>query len=127
MISFDDVERALRRQTFGTLSTLTEQGTPHATGVVYAVSAPDEPVMLYVTTRTTTRKVRNIRAHADVAFVVPVPRRFVPAFPPRAIQFLGTATVVDADDEGANRAFESSWFLRRILATYLCPGHSRTR
>ena len=117
MISFDDVERALRRQTFGTLSTLTEQGTPHATGVVYAVSAPDEPVMLYVTTRTTTRKVRNIRAHADVAFVVPVPRRFVPAFPPRAIQFLGTATVVDANDEGANRAFESSWFLRRILAT----------
>ena len=70
MVSFDDVERALRRQTFGTLSTLTEQGTPHATGVVYAVSAPDEPLILYVTTRTTTGKVRNIRAHADVAFVV---------------------------------------------------------
>jgi uncharacterized protein YhbP (UPF0306 family) len=116
MVSFDDVERALRRQTFGTLSTLTEQGTPHATGVVYTVSAPDEPLILYVTTRTTTRKVRNIRVHADVAFVIPVPRRFVPAFPPRAIQFLGTATVVVADDEGANRAFESSWFLRRILA-----------
>jgi uncharacterized protein YhbP (UPF0306 family) len=116
MVSFDDVEPALRRQTFCTLSTLTEQGTPHATGVVYTVSAPDEPPILYVTTRTTTRKVRNIRVHADVAFVIPVPRRFVPAFPPRAIQFLGTATVVVADDEGANRAFESSWFLCRILA-----------
>jgi hypothetical protein len=36
-------------------------------------------------------------------------------FPPAAIQFMGTATVVTADDDGANRAFESSWFLRRIL------------
>jgi nitroimidazol reductase NimA-like FMN-containing flavoprotein (pyridoxamine 5'-phosphate oxidase superfamily) len=107
MVNFDDVERALRRQTFGTLSTLTEQGTPHATGVVYAVSAPHEPVILYVTTRTTTRKVRNIRAHTDVAFVISVPRRFVPAFPPGAIQFQGTATVVVADDEGAVRAFSS--------------------
>jgi len=117
MISFDDIERALRRRTFGTLSTLTEHGAPHATGVVYAVSAPGEPLALYVTTRTTTRKVRNLRAHPEVAFVVPVPHRFLPAFPPRAIQFLGTATIVAADDEGANRGFEGSWFLRRILAT----------
>lgn len=116
-ISFDRVERALRKRTFGTLSTLTERGTPHATGVIYAVSVPGEPLALYVTTRTTTRKVRNLRAHPAVAFVVPVPHRFLPAFPPRAIQFLGTATVLAADDEGANRAFESSWFLRRILAT----------
>jgi uncharacterized protein YhbP (UPF0306 family) len=116
-ISFDRIEEALRQRTFGTLSTLTERGTPHATGVVYAVSAPGEPLALYVTTRTTTRKIRNLRAHPDVAFVVPVPHRFIPAFPPRAIQFLGTATVLAADDEGANRAFESSWFLRRILAT----------
>jgi hypothetical protein len=81
------------------------------------VSALGEPLALYVTTRTTTRKVGNLRAHPDVAFVAPVPHRFIPAFPPRAIQFLGTATVLAAEDEGANRAFESSWFLRRILAT----------
>jgi uncharacterized protein YhbP (UPF0306 family) len=113
---FGDVERALRHRTFGTLSTLTDRGTPHATGVVYAVSAHEEPLALYVTSRTTTRKVRNIRDRSDVAFVVPVPHRLIPLFPPRAIQFLGTASVVPADDEGANRAFASSWFLRRILA-----------
>jgi len=117
MIDFACVEKALHQQTFGTLSTLTERGTPHATGVVYAVSARDEALALYVTTRTTTRKVRNIGARHDVAFVVPVPHRLLPLLPPRAIQFLGTATVVPADDDGANRAFESSWFLRRILAT----------
>ena len=116
-IDFDGVERALRRHTFGTLSTLTRHGTPHATGVVYAVAPHDERLALYVTTRTTTRKVYNIQARSDVAFVVPVPRPFLPAFPPRAIQFLGTAEVVAADSEGALRAFESSWFLRRILRT----------
>lgn len=117
MIAFQGVEKALRRRTFGTLSTLTKQGAPHATGVVYAVSARDEPLIFYVTTRTTTRKVRNIKAHNAVAFVIPVPRRFLPVFPPRAIQFQGTATVVPADDANAVRAFSSSWFLRRILAT----------
>lgn len=113
---FDAVEAALRRRSFGTLSTLSEQGRPHATGVVYAMSPPTAPLALYVTTRSTTRKVRNIRAHADVAFVVPVPRRMLPVFPPSAIQFQGAAAVLSANDQGAVSAFSSSWFLRRILA-----------
>jgi uncharacterized protein YhbP (UPF0306 family) len=116
-ISFEVVERALRRHTFGTLSTLIRHGTPHATGVIYAASPHEEPLALYVTTRTTTHKVLNIRTRPEVAFVVPVPRRLLPAFPPRAIQFLGTAEVLAADDEAALGAFASSWFLRRILRT----------
>jgi hypothetical protein len=63
--SFGAVERVLRRHTFGTLSTLSGQGRPHATGVVYAVSPVEEPLTLYVTTRTTTPKVRNVRAQAE--------------------------------------------------------------
>jgi hypothetical protein len=114
---FELVERTLRRQTFCALSTVAENGHPHATGVVYAVSPRGEPLILYVTTRTTTRKVRNIRAHPDVAIVVPVSRRLLPGFPPRAVQFQGTATVVPSEHDGALRAFESSWFLRRILVT----------
>lgn len=114
---FDSVERALRRRTFATVSTLTERGHPHATGVVYALSPPGTPFALYITTRTTTRKVRNIRARPEVAVVVPVPHRFVPVFPPRCVQFLGMATVLDGDDAAAIQAFDSSWFLRRILAT----------
>jgi hypothetical protein len=115
--SFDTIERALRRRKFGTLSTLTEQTRPHATGVVYAVSGVSEPLVLYVTTRTTTRKARNVAVYPDVAFVVPVPRHFPRGFPPRCIQFQGTATVLPDTDEGAIRAFRSSWFLRRILTT----------
>ena len=114
---FDAVVRALRRRKFGTLSTLSEKGRPHATAVIYAMSPHDEPVFFYVTTRTTTRKVRNIGVRPDVAFVVPLARLFAPAFPPRAVQFQGTADVVAGEDEGALRAFHSSWFLRRILST----------
>lgn len=114
---FDVVERALHRHTFGTLSTLTPNGRPHATGVEYAVSQKGAPLALYVTTRTTTRKVRNIREHSDIAFVVPIPRRMSPFFPPSAIQFQGSASILSAENSEAILAFSSTWFLRRILAT----------
>ncbi|HEY9266795.1 MAG TPA: pyridoxamine 5'-phosphate oxidase family protein [Mycobacterium sp.] len=113
---FDAVERAVRGRTFGTLSTLTRHDAPHATGVVYAVAPPAERLRLYVTTRTSTAKVANIRANPHVAFVIPVPHR-LPLFPPRAVQFQGTAEVLGADDPAALRAFRASWFHRRILAT----------
>ncbi|MGO9157839.1 pyridoxamine 5'-phosphate oxidase family protein [Mycobacterium sp.] len=87
---FNAVERALRHQTFGTLSTLSEQGRPHATGVVYAVSPKGKPLILYVTTRTTTRKVRNVRAHPDVAFVVPVFGCFAVALSQPALDLMAT-------------------------------------
>ncbi|MEO3758843.1 pyridoxamine 5'-phosphate oxidase family protein [Mycobacterium sp. B14F4] len=112
---FEHVERAIRGRTFGTLSTLSRQGHPHATGVVYAVSPPSQPLRLYVTTRTSTVKVANIRRAPAVAFVIPVPRRGIPLFPPSAVQFRATATILSADDPAAIAAFRSTWFLRRIL------------
>ena len=114
-VRFDDVERVIRRQTFGTVSTLTRHGHPHATGIVYAVSPPNHPLLLYITTRAGTVKVANIRRTPEVAFVIPVPHRLVPLFPPAAVQFHGTATIVDADDGAAIAAFQSTWFHRRIL------------
>jgi len=81
------------------------------------MSPHDEPVFFYVTIRTTTRKVRTIQARPDVAFVIPLARLSAPAFPPRAVQFQGTAEAVAGEDERARRAFRSSWFLRRILST----------
>jgi hypothetical protein len=83
--------------------------------VVYAVSPPSQPLTLYVTTRTTTVKVAHIRSATDVAFVIPVPHRGIPLFPPAAVQFHATATVLDADDTAALAAFRSTWFHRRIL------------
>lgn len=110
------VEKAIRRHRFGTLSTLNQGGAPQATGVVYAVSPPAEPLTLYVTTRRTNVKVGNILADPRVAFVIPVPHRVLPIVPPGAVQFGGVAEILDGKHPSAIRAFQSSWFHRRILA-----------
>jgi hypothetical protein len=115
--AFEAVEKALRRRTFGTLSTVTREGRPHATGVVYAVSPPGEPLCFYVTTDARNKKIDNVRSHADAAFVVPLFRPVLTMAPPACIQFQGTAEVVDAADEGALAAFRSTWFGRTILKT----------
>jgi nitroimidazol reductase NimA-like FMN-containing flavoprotein (pyridoxamine 5'-phosphate oxidase superfamily) len=115
--NFEAVERALRRRTFGTLSTVTADGRPHASGVVYAVSPPGEPLCLYVTTNAKNKKIANVRANAGVAFVVPLLRPVITAFPPACLQFQGTAEFLDATDEGALAAFGSTWFGRTILKT----------
>ncbi|WP_234787776.1 MULTISPECIES: pyridoxamine 5'-phosphate oxidase family protein [Mycolicibacterium] len=112
---FDEIDRAVRRRTFGTLSTMDRRGAPHATAVIYAVSPPDQPLTLFVTTRSTTAKVHHIRKHPEVAFVIPVPHR-LPVFPPSAVQFQGLATILEANDTAAIGAFQKSWFHRRILA-----------
>jgi hypothetical protein len=114
--SFDALARALARRKYATLATLGEDGRPHATEVVYAMSKPGDPVCFYVTTRTTTRKVSNIRARASVAFVVPLARVWAPCSRPGP-RSQGTAEVVDGADEDALRAFGSSWFGRRVLST----------
>ena len=71
--TFDAIERTMRRRRFGTLGTTTKDGRPHATGVVYAVSPPGEPLRLYVTTNVRNKEA-NIRPNNDVAVVVPPSR-----------------------------------------------------
>jgi hypothetical protein len=70
------------------VATVTEDGRPHAT-VVYAVSPLDEPLCLYVTTNARNKKVANVRANPDVAFVVPLSRPILTGLPPACIQFQG--------------------------------------
>jgi hypothetical protein len=115
--TFDAVERVLRKRRFATLATVTGDGRAHATGVVYAVAPPGEPLRLYVTTNARNKKVANIRANGNVAVVVPLSRAVVSVLPPACIQFQGRAEVVDGTDEGALRAFGSTWFGRTILKT----------
>ena len=111
---FEAVERALRRRTFATLTTVTDAGRPHATGVVYAVSPPGEPLGLYVTTNARNRKIANLRANGEVAVVIPLPRR-LRWLPPACVQFQGSAEILDGTDEDALRAFRANWFGRKIL------------
>ncbi len=86
------IARALQRSSFAVLATVSDQGFPHAAGVVHV--AVDG--RLYVHTMRSSRKARNIASNARVAVVVPV--RKLPAGPPFTIQFQATAQLLAMDD-----------------------------
>ncbi len=118
-VSFGQVEKELRGRTFGILGTISPDHRPHSTGVVYGVSTPLAPLAIYVTTRTSNKKVRNVRANPNVSFVVPLSRRLLTFIPPYCVQFQGTAEILEASDNKAVKVFQSSYFLRTILQTEL--------
>lgn len=86
------VLRAIRKRSFATLATTSPAHRPHVAGVLY--EAVDG--VLYVNTKRTSRKARNIVANPNVAVAIPVRR--LPIGPPSSIQFQGTATLLDLDD-----------------------------
>jgi hypothetical protein len=87
------VARAIRRRSFGILSSVSAAGRPHAAGVVYDVVDDPRGLRLYVNTFRDSRKARNVETNGHVAFVIPVRR--VPVGPPFSIQFQARASVVD--------------------------------
>ncbi len=118
-VSFEQVERQLRDRNFGVLGTVSMDYRPHSTGVVYGVSRPADPLSFYATTRKDNKKVRNLRANANVSFVVPLSRRLLTFVPPCCIQFQATADILEASNEKAIGVFQSSRFLQVILQTEL--------
>lgn len=113
--SYEIVEKEIRRRTFGVLSTVSRDRRPHSTGVVYGVSSREGPFALYVTTNRDNKKARNINRDPNVAFTIPISRRFLKFLPPNCVQFQGTAEIVSFEDEDARNAFSQSLVLRKIL------------
>ena len=114
-LTFNDVERELRWNNFGTLSTIDADGRPSSVGLLYAISTPRSPFRVYVMSQARTRKVRNIKANPNVSFVVPCRRRLLWVVPPNCIQFQGIAEVLAADDAAGRSAFEGSYLMRMML------------
>ena len=85
------VLEAIGKRSFATLATTSEEGWPHAAGVLYALSGEH----LYVSTMGTSRKARNVAQTPRVAVTVPVRR--APVGPPSSIIFQTTARVLDLD------------------------------
>jgi general stress protein 26 len=112
--TFQEVSRELARRTYGVLSTITNDGRPHSTGVLYAATSENEPLLLYVCSDKKSRKARNITRNPSISFTVPVSRRFLRFVPPSSIQFQGTAKLVSLD-ESIRRAFGRSLVLRQVL------------
>lgn len=114
-LSFDRVEREIRRARFGVLSTVSEDGRPHSTGIVYGVSSQNTPFALYVTTNRVNKKARNLASNPNVSMTIPIARRIWKLLPPHCVQFQGTAKIIDFRDEHARSAFHQSLVLREIL------------
>ncbi len=113
--SFSYLEEQLRKKNFGILSTITPQGKPHSVGVVYGIPPPEFPFCLYLITRPTLKKAKNIYKNPNVSFVVPFPHHFLSLIPPSCVQFQGTAEIFPSGDPLALRIYNSNLVLKRSL------------
>ncbi len=114
-LSFDFVEREIRRHNFGVLCTISADGRPHSTGVLYGVSPRQRAFVLYATTNKRNKKARNIARNSSVSFTIPIMRRVLRFLPPHCVQFQGTGEIIPFDDLDACSAFASSLVLRKTL------------
>jgi general stress protein 26 len=127
-VTFDRVIAELRNHHFAVLSTVDEDGTPHAAGVTYGTAYAGRDLVLYVMTRRHLRKARNISSDPRVALVVPIEHRVLRFLPPATIQLHGRAEILDWTDEAGTEVFRSFWLGRRILAAYQAShGRGETR
>jgi len=95
------VRRAIERHSFCMLATASAANRPLAVGILYAYVDG----ALYFATSAPSAKVRNVRENPRVAVCIPV-RRY-PVGPPFAVQFQGTATVLERDDPDVVGLIES--------------------
>ena len=110
--------KALRRRSFGVLSTVGPDGRSHSVGVEYGVFSRGGAFDLYVMTRRQLKKARDIAGDPKVSFVVPLTRRLLWFLPPPCIQFEATAEVLDRNDPRGIETFGTFWMGRRILKMY---------
>jgi general stress protein 26 len=117
-VTFDLVLAELRKHHFATLSTVDDDGTPHAAGVTYGTAYAGQGLVLYVMTRRHLRKTRDISSDPRVALVVLIEHRVLRFLPPATIQLHGHAEILDWTDEAGTDVFRGFWLGRRILAAY---------
>ena len=112
---FEEVEREVRRKTFGVLSTVDSRNRPHSTGIIFAVSAPEDEFALYIVTQKESAKVRNIKQNQHVCLVVTFPHHFLRFIPDSTVMFRGIAELCSLDDEDAQRAFAQKYMTKMNL------------
>ncbi len=114
--TFAYVEAALRKKTFGVLTTLDGKGRPHSTGILYGVSPPGSPFAFFFLTLERYLKVRNVRANPPGTLVVPFPHRILSFIPAPCVTIRGRAEVVPFSDPDARWGFEQRRILRDNVA-----------
>ncbi|MFX1403984.1 MAG: pyridoxamine 5'-phosphate oxidase family protein [Promethearchaeota archaeon] len=111
-ITFDYLEKQLRKKSFGLLGTVSPKGWSQTTGVSYAVSLPELPLYIWVITGKTSKKYKNIRSSPQVSFAVPYPHHIFRFIPAGVIQFQGKAEIFPFDNQVGLHAFNQTRILR---------------
>ncbi|MGY5864893.1 MAG: pyridoxamine 5'-phosphate oxidase family protein [Candidatus Thorarchaeota archaeon] len=115
--TFEKVEKAVRKKSFGVLSTIDSKGRPHSTGMLYAVGPPEKPFALYSIVGEKYAKVRNIRRNPNVSLVVTFPHYWIRFAPASYVMFRGTAEVLPGDIPDGRWAMSQSRIGRMNLQT----------
>jgi nitroimidazol reductase NimA-like FMN-containing flavoprotein (pyridoxamine 5'-phosphate oxidase superfamily) len=113
--NFSFVEKQIRKKTFGVLTTLNNDGTPHTTGILYGVSPPSSKFALYSLTSKKYKKIRNIKRNPRVSFLIPFPHYYIRFAPSSTVTFNGKADFLSVEDSGIQDIFAKKRVLRLIL------------
>ncbi|MHA1217897.1 MAG: pyridoxamine 5'-phosphate oxidase family protein [Candidatus Heimdallarchaeaceae archaeon] len=114
--NFSFIEREIRKKTFGILTTLNSDESPHTTGILYGVSKPDTEFALYLLTSRNYRKVRNIQRNPKVSFIIPFPHHHFRFVPSGTITLNGVAKLVTVNTENIIEIFSEKRILKMIIA-----------
>lgn len=97
-----EIEELISRNHYCILATLSKDGRPHSTGVIYCAKRLD----LYIYTEPDHTKARNVALNPNVAVTIPVWGHQLFWVPPQSIQFQGIANILPADDPVAKKVYE---------------------
>jgi general stress protein 26 len=114
--NFSFIEREIRKKTFGILTTLNSDESPHTTGILYGVSKPDAEFALYLLTSKRYKKIRNIQTNPKVSFIIPFPHHHLRFVPSGTITLNGVAKLVPVNTEDIIEIFLEKRILKMIIA-----------
>lgn len=113
-LNFSFIEKKIRTKTFGILTTVNQDGTPHTTGILYTVAAPTSQFALYFLTSEKYKKVRNIKKDPHVSFIIPFPHYCIRFAPSGTVTFYGNIELIPTDTPGILTLFQRKRILRLI-------------
>ncbi|MFQ6125671.1 MAG: pyridoxamine 5'-phosphate oxidase family protein [Candidatus Heimdallarchaeota archaeon] len=113
--TFSFIEKQIRKKTFGILTTINQDGTPHSTGILFGVSPPFSKFVLYFFTSREYKKVRNIKRNPYVSLIIPFPHYYIRFAPSGTVTFNGKADFISIDDIDVHDIFSKKRVLRLVI------------
>ena len=104
---FHFIKNEIRKKTFGIITTLNKDGSPHTSGILYGVSNQDEKFALYLLTYKKNKK---------VSFIIPFPHHILRFVPSGAITINGIAKILPVNTKEMIQTFSEKKILRQLIA-----------